>query len=126
MKRLIAAVTVISVCIGISLYFSKNLKNELNKTKAGVEKIKACCLNGKYDAAFEESRSLYNGWESRILLNTTALKKESTENIEKNINEIYVTMSGKSYEKIPELCDSTVAEIEYLLHIEQLRFENIF
>ena len=126
MKRLITAIILLSVCAATSLYFSNNLKNELLSARKTVIKIKEFCVQNQQENAFDESGKLLGKWKNHTLLNTTALKRESTEEIERSINEIYVLISDGNLEKATEVCETTVAQIDYLLHAEQLDFENVF
>ncbi len=125
MKRVIAAVLLLSCAAGISFWTGHVFKTEMNRLLSSLNVIIDSAETDTEEVLTEKTEALLLQWHKSSGVLHSLVMHEGMDNVEENITALPLILEHSDREEFKSKCIEAINQIENLLNAEKLSFENI-
>lgn len=125
MKRVIAAVLLLGVAVGVSVWTNYVFESKMNSLASMLDIIIDCTETADDHELIEKTEKLIAQWHESSGILHSLVMHEGMDDVEENITALPHILEHSDREEFRNKCIEAINQIENLLNSEKLKLENI-
>lgn len=125
MKRVIAAILLLSAAATLSVVTGRIFRAELNTLLSSLDELVDTAQTDSYDELTEKTQAVLLQWESSSGILHSLVMHEGMDDVEENITALPLLLEHSDRDEFRNKCIEAINQIKNLLDAEELRLENI-
>lgn len=125
MKRIAAAVLLLSTAVAISVWAGQIFRTEMNALLFSLNSLIDTAQTGSEDELAKKTDEILLQWEKSSGILHLLVMHEGMDDVEENIISLPLILEHSDREEFKIKCIEAINQIENLLNAEKLDFENI-
>ncbi len=125
MKRVIAAILLLSAAVALSVWAGHIFKTEMNGLLSSLDKLIDTAQTDSDDELAKKTDEILLQWENSSGILHSLVMHEGMDDVEENITVLPLLLEHSDRDEFKNKCIEAINQIENLLNAEKLDFENI-
>ncbi len=125
MRRVVAAILLLSTAVAVSGWAGQIFKTEMNRLLSSLNSLVDTAQTGSEDELAKKTDEVLIQWENSSKILHSLVMHEGMDNVEENITALPLILEHSDRDEFKSKCIEAINQIENLLNAEKLSFENI-